>query len=188
MGSSIMETISRNPLPAALTGIGLAWLWMSRSEDQPSYAYSSGAYNGRPYWQGDEGRTGRSGSSVVEQVQGAAGQVQDVAGEAVGRVADTAGQLADQAQYRAKRAGSRLQGMMDENPLMAGALAAAAGMVIGVAAPVTERENELLGETRDTFVRRAQDTAQETIEKVQQVVGDAGEAVQESAAEQKLTV
>ena len=44
LGSSILDTISRNPLPSALTGIGLAWLWMSRDEDRPTHAYSGSAH------------------------------------------------------------------------------------------------------------------------------------------------
>jgi hypothetical protein len=103
-------------------------------------------------------------------------------------VTDTAGQFVDEAQWRARRAGGSLQRMMDENPLMAGALAAAAGLAVGLATPTTERERELMGETRDQFVRKAQDTAQETLEKVQQVVGDATDAARETADEQKLTV
>jgi hypothetical protein len=57
--------------------------------------------------------------------------------------------VAYQAQYRAERVGSRFGEMMQENPLMIGAAAVALGAIVGFAFPATEKENELLGETRD---------------------------------------
>jgi hypothetical protein len=194
VGSSMIDIIARNPLPAALTGIGLAWLWMNRTPDghRPSYAHS-----GSHAWQGNADRpTASSASSspgaVAGQVQDAAGQMVDqaqgAAGQVAGRVADAAGQIVGESQYRVGRAGGRLQQMMEENPLLIGTVAAAAGLAVGLATPSTERENELMGQAREDLVRRAQDTAQETLEKVQQVAGDAGDAALKSAAEQKLTV
>jgi hypothetical protein len=58
---------------------------------------------------------------------------------------------------------------MEENPLAIGAAAAAAGALIGMALPSTEKENELMGETRDRLVQDATSTAQETLHKVQTV-------------------
>jgi hypothetical protein len=224
VGETVLETISRNPIPAALTGIGLAWLWMSRrSEDRPYYAHSGGHY-----WHGnaeyparydyeERGMVGRvqeragqvaggvtdkasevaggvasKAGDVADTAGEVAGQVADTAGRMAGRVADTAGDLTGGVQYRARRTRGSLQNMLDENPLMVGAMAIAAGLAVGMAAPGTEREDEWFGEAREGLMERAKETVQETTEKVQQVAREATsaakEAAQESAEEQKLPV
>ena len=77
-----------------------------------------------------------------------------------------------------------------ENPLAVGAVALALGTAVGFTLPQTRRENELLGEARDTLIDRAQAVAQDTLEKVRQVAGDvvdqAQTTVQEKAKEQGL--
>jgi hypothetical protein len=205
VGSELMETIGRNPLPAALTGIGLAWLWMNRPshDDRPAYARSgSHTWSGSEFYYGERYGDG-DGQSVAGQAQQAvghiAGQVQDTAGQVVGqvqgaasqtaeRVSDTASQVVGGAQHQARRAGGRMQSLMDDNPLMVGTLAAAAGLAVGLATPSTERENQMMGEAREQVVQRVQEGAQEAMHKVQQVASDAADAAKSSADEQKLTV
>jgi len=211
LGSSILDTITQNPVPAALTGVGLAWLLMNRSSSgqQPYRAHSA-----EHYWRGDAPgqpsyQTGQSGSGVggavgqaqekAGQVAGqvqdkagqVAGQVQDTAGQVVGQVQETAGQLVGGAQHQATRLPGRVQRMAQENPLMAGALAVTVGAAVGLAMPETQREDQLLGGTRDNFMRQAKGTAQETVQKVQQVAGEAQQAAQQAAkdaaGEQQLT-
>jgi len=260
----IVETIKQNPVPAALAGIGLAWLFMNRQsapprrpylddrhygtsrlsaergyvrdsrygqhrdEDRysPSYsAYGSAPGYGAGYGQGrDEGglvdrtkekvgqmaestgnlvgRTGDAIGNAAGQAGGAIGQAAGQAGDTMGRVAgqvgetastlatqaqESAGQLAQQAQYRARRVEDQLGRTMRDNPLALGAVALALGTAVGLALPQTERENQLLGEARDTLVEKAQGLAQETIEKVQAVAGEAQQAVQAEAQQQGLT-
>jgi gas vesicle protein len=232
-GSELMETIKSNPLPAALTGIGLGWLWMNR----PAHEARPYAYSGTHTWQGNRYQNGGygqdSGRSVAGQAQHAvghvagqvqgtvsqvagqvqdtasqaaervtetagqvAGQVQDAASQAAERVGDTAGQMVDTAQYQARRARGQFQSMMEDNPLMVGTLAAAAGLAVGLATPSTERENRMMGEARERVVERVQDTAQEAMQKVQQVASEAADAAKSAAddatkstaGEQKLTV
>jgi ElaB/YqjD/DUF883 family membrane-anchored ribosome-binding protein len=73
------------------------------------------------------------------------------------------------------RASSQIQGLMRRNPLAVGAVAAAVGVVVGLALPETERENRLMGETRDDLVERAQEATQNAVEKVKQVAGEAAD-------------
>jgi hypothetical protein len=66
--------------------------------------------------------------------------------------------------------------MMRENPLMVGAAAAVIGAAVGMALPETERENEWLGEAKETVVDRAQEMARNAATAVQEAAGDvAGE-------------
>ena len=66
-----------------------------------------------------------------------------------------------------------LQRVLRDNPLLVGAAAIVAGAAVGSALPETERENELMGETRDSVVNRAQNVARTAASTVQEVAKDA---------------
>jgi hypothetical protein len=67
--------------------------------------------------------------------------------------------------------------MLTENPLLVGAAAVLAGPAVGASLPETGRENELMGETRDSVVDRAQEAAREAASAVREVAGEAVEKV-----------
>jgi hypothetical protein len=71
--------------------------------------------------------------------------------------------------YRARNAFSEL---LDSNPLIVGCAAMAVGATIGLALPETERENEWLGDTKESLVERAQDVARNTANQVRKAAGD----------------
>jgi len=237
---TVMETIRQNPIPAALVGIGLGWLFMNRRSATPvrysgrgnvrgvsqyyddrrpyDYApgYSSGGMRGQS--QGFVGNAvdrvqqtaGNVAGSVTGTASNVAGTVSDTASNVVGAVSDTASNvagtvsdtasnvastvsdtasnLADQAQYQAQRLEDRFQHALTTNPLAVGAVALALGTAVGLTLPQTERENELMGEARDTLVDRAQEVASNTFEKVQRVASEvtteAKETIRETTMEQ----
>jgi len=236
----LMETIRQNPIPAALVGIGVGWLFMNR-QSAPSRRYARYNNQARYYREGQthygerQGYTGRASTyadtygsrwddqadegakGTLHRVQETAGNVVNRAQETVGSIADrtqetvgtianrtqetvgnvagqaqeAVGYIADQAQYQAQRVEDRFQHALYENPLAVGAVALAIGTAVGFSLPQTQRENELLGEARDTLIDQAQAVAQDTLEKVQQVAGDvmdqAQTTVQEKAKERGLT-
>jgi ElaB/YqjD/DUF883 family membrane-anchored ribosome-binding protein len=112
--ASVMETIRQNPVPAAIAGISLGWLFMNRanggSNSQGQYSrgysydrmrYSSGypgAGNYSPgyntgYGTGYDGGRGNS-SGIGEMASQAKDTVGDVAAQAKNTVGDVAGQAA----------------------------------------------------------------------------------------------
>ena len=95
--------------------------------------------------------------------------------------------MGDQAQYQTRRAGDEFQRVLRENPLTVGALAVGVGAAIGLAAPQTSKEHEVMGEARDTFVKKAQEKAEEAQQKVQQVAEEAQSAAKDEAENQGLT-
>jgi len=228
---TIMDTIRENPIPAALVGIGLGWLFMNarntsthRSRSYRSEYYGD-IYRGQTYDRQSgytagtyaTGARGYNEPNVIERGQHAVGntlqQAQEKAGDVaskvqqtVGNLADqgqatvsnvvdqaqsTVGNIADQAQYQAQRVEDRFQTALIENPLVVGAISLAVGAAVGLAAPQTRREHELMGEARDNLVERVQSVAQDTVEKVQQVAGQVVEqtetTIKEQAREQGLT-
>jgi hypothetical protein len=86
----VMDTIKRNPIPAAMAGAGLALLWANRSSGQQGS--NGGRYDYyRRYEVGADGRS--DGPGIGDRIgQGAAG-VGDAVGSAAGQVGETVGQV-----------------------------------------------------------------------------------------------
>jgi len=158
----VIGNIRQNPIPAALIGIGAAWWYMnsrSRSYEDRRYSYR---FN-EPY--GTRDYTDET-SGVAESAQQMAAGAQEYTREAVQRVRDSG-----------RRAQSQLQRLSQENPLAVAAGALLLGAAVGLAIPETERENELMGEARDSMADRAQEMARTAASRAQDVAGDlAGEA------------
>ena len=68
---------------------------------------------------------------------------------------------------------------IEENPLAVGAVALALGAAVGFAIPLTRKENEYMGEYRDSVVEKAQATAQDALGTVKQMASDAQKVITE---------
>jgi len=177
VSTMVMETIKRNPIPAAIAGAGLAMLWANRSKtNEVRYSYGDaygdhrGSYgNGKN--QGVGSKVGDAASTVGDNVAGAVGSVAEgagqVTGEAIDRGRETVGQV-----------GSQLDRFMRANPLAMGAVAIGAGAVIGSVLPETPKEKEMLGEASRQLGSAVRDTvddvsskAHETLDKAEEKVG-----------------
>ena len=208
-GSGIVDTIRQNPLPAALTGIGLGWLFVNarkQGSSRPPYrdtVYRDAAYvEGYPptneyapaapgypsRYEGESGSsTGQALGNARDKVGETATQAQDKAGELASRTQDRVSNLGEQARYQAQRASGGFQRMLRENPLAVGTLAVGVGAAVGLAIPETSKEHEVMGEARDNLVDKAQEKVQETQQKAQRVAEEAQSAVQQEAENQGLT-
>jgi Protein of unknown function (DUF3618) len=187
----VMETIKRNPIPAAMAGAGLALLWKNRSNtngnggsgqfrsgDYRAYGYDGqyGTQYGSQYGSQGQGqgigqKVGDVAGTVGGTVGDAAGTVADTAGQAVGTVAQGAGQAVNEVSWRLDR-------FMQASPLAMGAIAIGAGAVAGSILPETPAEQQLLGDTSRQLastVREGVDTvatkAEEQLDKTEQQVG-----------------
>jgi hypothetical protein len=92
------------------------------------------------------------------------------------RIEDTAGQVQHQAQG--------FWQMLQENPIAAGALGLGIGAIAGMAIPETEKEHELMGETRDRVVGSVQDVAGEKLGQAQHIAEEVGRTAMEEAKSQ----
>ncbi|HET6982539.1 MAG TPA: DUF3618 domain-containing protein [Myxococcaceae bacterium] len=177
---SIWTTIRENPVPAALSAIGLTWLFINRGGQSGGRRYASyGGFEtddyGRGYGEADRGLGSRAGSTV-QQVKERASEVVETAQQKAGELASTASQtaerVADQAQVQVRRVEQAMERWMDENPLALGAVALAGGTAIGLALPRTQKEDRLMGSARDTVVDRAQELATEAVDTVRERLTD----------------
>jgi ElaB/YqjD/DUF883 family membrane-anchored ribosome-binding protein len=198
-GSGIVETIRANPLPAALTGIGLGWLLVSARRSASGQTRSRGRaypYDYPPRYDG-RATTTSDGTSVPspgealgrarDRVDESATQAQDRASEAASQAQERVSNLTHQARYQARRASGGFERMVRENPLAMGALAVGAGAALGLAIPQSTQEHEVMGEARDTFVEKAQEKAQDAQQRVGRVAQEAQSAAKEEASNQGLT-
>ena len=164
----------QNPLPALLIGAGVTWMLYDRSSNGNGHAsrnrreYSSRRY-ARAYEPYDRGSYDRGDAGAAEERWN---EARSQAHE-VGSWAREAG---SEARHRARRAQSGMQRMLRQNPLLVGAAAMLVGAAVGASLPETERENELMGEARDSVVDRAQHAAENAVsaakEATNDVVGD----------------
>jgi ElaB/YqjD/DUF883 family membrane-anchored ribosome-binding protein len=177
-GSGIVETIRRNPVPAAMAAIGIGWLLMNRSEGRGSYRSSEAwndswrdseryGYASHGGYGGDGGVTDRAGETI-QQVGRTAGRVADDVRSTVG---STVGQLPDQVGSTAREVGWNAERLVQDSPLALGAVAFAVGTAIGMALPETEVERSVLG-----------GPAGEALDKVERAASDAVGQLQASNA------
>jgi len=210
---TLVDTVKANPLPAAVVGLGLGWMFLNRpSQAQTaSYgsparagryappAYGSGVYGGGGFEPVSSERMGvdlsaeddqLSVSRVADKAQQTAGQVagqvQGTAEHVIDQVQETGGQVVDQVQTQASRAQSFLQRQLEENPLLVGAVALALGGVLASTIPVTPREDQIMGEARDRVMGTARELTHDTMDKVGRVVDEVQSAAKTEAQNQSL--
>lgn len=119
---------------------------------------------------------------VVETVKRAAHDVAEKAEEITSEGAEKVTSVAREAQRTASRAvheagergrrlESRLEDLFFENPLAAGALALAVGMAVGLAIPISRKEEEWMGPAREKLADKASELAHAALEKVEEAAG-----------------
>jgi hypothetical protein len=165
-----------NPVPSAMIGIGLigaAWLAFSDTESRRSryrrVASSADWQAGSERQDEDYYRARRFAAAGASSEPGS--RYRTAAYDP-----DLRGSYEPWQRSTGWSAG-RLQRMLEQNPLLLGATTALIGAVIGVAIPETQRENQLMGQARDSVVSGVQDTVRETVNKVQSATSEVIEKV-----------
>lgn len=125
-----------------------------------------------------------AGGRARDAVSGTAARVKDTLSDTTGRVRESMSDAARRTRERMgalrghassiqgstreqfERARDRTMRMIDEQPLVLGAIGIAIGAAIGAALPRTRREDRWMGEMRDGLVEGAADTARESMHDV----------------------
>jgi hypothetical protein len=144
--------------------------------------YGSSGTHGRQFdQQGGQGQ--QMGGQIIGQAQERVGQVQEMAGQVAGQAGQVVGQVPYQMRERAGQVQQQAQGfwqMLETNPVAVGALGVVLGGAAGLLIPETEKEHQLMGETRDRVIGSVQEMAGETVAKAQRVAEDAGRSAMEA--------
>jgi len=170
----LMETIRQNPIPAALVGVGLGWLFMNRRSGAPR-AYSRYSDQGR-YYRGGQPYDARergyaSGASyyaagaydyddMADQrrggVKGAMHRAQETAGSVLDRAQETVGNIADRTQ-------EALGGAVDQAQQTASNLASQAQGTASNIAGQTQEAVEYMADRAQYQVQRVEDRFQQAL-------------------------
>ena len=165
--------------------------------------YTGNAYvGGSPYGRASYGTASARGmhaggseeESMADRTRERAGELGERAREGASHLADRAHDAADSVTHRAhdmadsvarqtRRGAGRVEDMFYDNPLALGAVTMAVGVAVGMSAPVTDREVQLMGDAREQVVDRVKDLAHEAGDRAQHVADVAKDAAKDAASE-----
>lgn len=194
-----------NPVPALLTGIGVAWLIaesQSEDDDEPDFhryqvddegpgvtaklkdklgdasdAVSSASSAARD-------KLSSAGDKIAEQGSRAKSAIKS--GAARGR--QSAGQASDLVQRGYAKAGVRVKEAVDDYPLGFGAGFLGLGLLAGLLLPRSEAEDGWFGESADEIKDAVTDKGEELLERGKEVAGRVVDEAAHEAERQGLTV
>jgi hypothetical protein len=179
---NLTDAATQNPVPMLLTSIGLGWMMLtSRRGPRPSYSTAGtrstmAGVGDKMSGIGDK-MSGVAGSmsdtlhgmsdsmhgavdSTRERLHGAAESTRERLEQSAESLRHGASRAAaatrEQVEYAREQvdyARERMTRLLDEQPLMIGAIGLAAGAILGALLPTTEHEDRWLGEARDKAVR-----------------------------------
>jgi hypothetical protein len=147
----------------------------AQKQDGPAQSRRPSAPNGQQGWTDDRAMPFQGRST---------GHLPEKAGHAAHMMQEKKGQVASQMKEKAETMQRQSQGMwqmLKSNPVAMGALGVAVGGLVAAIVPATAKEDQLMGETRDSVLGSVQDVAGKTMENVKSVATDAGNAVLDEA-------
>jgi ElaB/YqjD/DUF883 family membrane-anchored ribosome-binding protein len=159
-------TIRENPIPVILTGIGVLWMIASRASSASSSQAEYEDFTSPDFDTNFGGKLSSAADSARERATGLAGTVSEKVGDAKRA-----------ATWQAQRAREGFSNLMEEQPMILGAVGVAVGALLGMALPSTRQEDRLLGRARDEGLERAKAVGAQQYEKVKDVATHAVEEV-----------
>ena len=187
------DAVKRNPLPAALVGMGIMWLFSNRTQpadDGSEAARSKGKGAGSllkfssnevedSLSRASQAAKERITSSIDAVTEGASGMSHAVSSQlepVPAMVGDAYDNLRDNLSENFRR-----------QPLALGVLGLAVGAAVAASMPVTETENEYLGETSDLVQAKAGKVFEEKSQQAVELGTKVVDAVADEAQKQGLT-
>jgi len=180
-------------------------------EDGDSYSYRQGYAGTSSYSAASgvlstaKGKVHDVADSAKEALSSAGDKMSDAAGWTKEQASDLGHQVAEKASTLGHQVTERASGLrrqaktgvrrarvgfwqtLEENPLMVGAATLALGVIAGLALPSTDREDELLGETRDRLFDEVKEAGHQALDKSKHVAEAVADKVKEEAQHQGLT-
>ena len=125
---------------------------------------------------------GSSTHAIRDTVNSTSATVKDSVNRTTDSVKETFNRTTNLAQTQAKRAREGFNSLLEEQPLILGALGIALGAAIGAALPSTEQEDHLMGEARDKTLNKVKESGAQTFERARETVKKTAEDMRQSAA------
>ena len=162
---TVGDVMRQNPIPVLLTAAGLAWVIASSIRSRQPYGDAGeqpAEEEQERRLQADEPGLDEPGlrEKLGEKLQGGADAAKRTWRASREAASGRVSQAMSATRARAQQAQQRAQSMMDEQPLVLAALAAAAGAVIGAALPRSQIENRTVGSVRDRTLAKAKEAGE----------------------------
>jgi ElaB/YqjD/DUF883 family membrane-anchored ribosome-binding protein len=177
--ANLNNTVKRNPVPVILSTVGIAWMMISNNRSNRSVAYSNDYEHAYDYDRTDDDHTvdepgmlAGAGQRIKDTTEATRHKLASSKEALTSRVSKTAGS----AQAQARRAREGFDNLLEDQPLILGALGVALGAVIGAMLPATEQEDRLFGPLRDKTMSEVKQRGQESYNQVRESVSRAGES------------
>lgn len=174
--TNLGRSVRNNPMPVILTGVGLAWMMASSNEPRAAeYEDWSAADDGDA---GSGLKAGMSSAkSAVASATDRAARATDSVRHSLENLGHSAGDVGERVRIKGEQVRHGFDRLMQEQPLVAGAIGLAIGAALGAALPGTESEDELWGRASDS----ARDTVRDRAARAYDKAKDAAAGVVASA-------
>jgi ElaB/YqjD/DUF883 family membrane-anchored ribosome-binding protein len=169
-GSGVIETIKRNPVPAALAGFGLGWLVLNRQSGRTSsseWSRSGAAWTGQTDRRGFSDSNLGGGVNPAEKIDEVTGKAKRTAQDVASTVGETASEAATTVKSSASSVATTAQSALESNPLAVGAIALAVGTAVGLALPASQAEKRVMGQAGSQLIDKAETAVTKPLEEMQ---------------------
>jgi ElaB/YqjD/DUF883 family membrane-anchored ribosome-binding protein len=155
--ANLGNSVKQNPVPMMLTAIGLTWTMFSTNRPKTGYhdeSYTYDQHDGSP--------------GMGEKLKATAEGARERLANSKDAVRDTISSTARNTQDRARRAREGFSSLVEEQPLILGALGIALGAAIGASLPRTEQEDRLIGKARDQTIEKIKQQGAQAYDKARE--------------------
>jgi hypothetical protein len=193
------DAVRKNPISAALIGMGVVWLFASRTQganplgriggvaDAAQDVWRGAASNIKSASEDARGRASAATDTLRNQGEKLIEGVPEKGGELAESITDYAGAVPDFAGNLLEDVRSNMTELFRSQPLALGAVGLAIGAAIAASIPVTDTETEYLGETSDFVKQKAGEIAAEKARDAMDLGERVVDAVADEARQQGLT-
>jgi len=165
MFKGLSGAVARNPIPAAMIAGGIGYLIYEEVQSRESRTTGAAAPVGEPV-------TARAGELVGRVREGAHGLAH--------RASSVASNVATQAKQTTRQVAHKGQDLVREQPLVLAGLGFALGAALAGTAPLSRREQQLLGEPAGELMGELEQRAHQIKDRVEKGVRAAGEVAKQA--------
>jgi hypothetical protein len=172
----------QNPLPVALATIGIGWLMALGRQPAQHRGYGAN-------WSASSSSSPGSGvresmSSMKDRASGAMQSASEGVTSAKQKLSGTMSSVADSTRQQYERARGTVDYLVNEQPLVLGAIGLAIGAALGAAAPRTRKEEELMGEASRNLTEKAKEVGSQQVEKAKEAATQMAQKATEQVKQQ----
>jgi hypothetical protein len=189
--ANLLNQVRNNPLPSILAGVSIAWLMAASKRPPPSaratvstgdqQPFEDGLASARESWRGATDPLRDAAASTRETFNGVSEGTREAAGKLADATRESWHSVAATSRAGARTVGHSFYYLRDEQPLILGALAIAAGALVGGLLPRTESEDRWLGAMSAGARGEIKDTARKAMDAVKGAASDIAGAARSAA-------